>query len=130
MESIDLSQAPTSEQLIRITEWLAGADYRVIRPMTIRTAYCTENPPEKLITVAILDTETTGTNPTHDKIIELGMLLGVTSRRVVGQGIHGSSRIRMLNGSRTHMREVNRRQRCRRSRPHLQSHVFIDLSHC
>lgn len=49
---------------------------------------------------------------------------GVTSRRVVGQGIHGSSRIRMLDISRTHTREVNRRQRCRRSRPHLQSHVF------
>ena len=75
MESIDFSQAPTPEQVSRITEWLARADHRVIRPMPFRSAYCTENPPEKLITVAILDTETTGTNTTRDKIIELGMLL-------------------------------------------------------
>ena len=75
MESIDFSQAPTPEQLGKVIEWLARADHRVIRPMTLRSTYCTENPPERLITVAILDTETTGTNPTLDKIIELGMLL-------------------------------------------------------
>lgn len=75
METMDFSQAPSPEQLARITEWLARADHRVIRPMTIRTAYSQDTPPEKLITVAILDTETTGTNPVRDKIIELGMLL-------------------------------------------------------
>ena len=75
MESIDFSQAPTPEQLGKIMEWLARADHRVIRPMTFRSICCAENPPERLITVAILDTETTGTNSARDKIIELGMLL-------------------------------------------------------
>lgn len=75
LETIDLNQAPSQEQLARITDWLARADHRVIQPMVIRTAYCEETPPAKLITVAILDTETTGTNQARDKIIELGMLL-------------------------------------------------------
>lgn len=75
MDSIDFKQAPSPEQLARITEWLAKADHRVIRPMVARTSYSEETPPEKLITVAILDTETTGTNTVRDKIIELGMLL-------------------------------------------------------
>jgi DNA polymerase-3 subunit epsilon len=43
--------------------------------MEVRSTYCKDAPPEKLITVAILDTETTGTNHTKDKIIELGMVL-------------------------------------------------------
>lgn len=75
METIDLSQTPTQEQLSRITEWLARAGHRVIQPMVIRSTYSEETPPAKLITVAILDTETTGTNQARDKIIELGILL-------------------------------------------------------
>lgn len=75
METIDFNQMPNPEQLARVTEWLARADHRVIRPLVIRTTYSEEPPPEKLITVAILDTETTGTNAARDKIIELGMLL-------------------------------------------------------
>lgn len=75
MPSIDLTREPTPEELNFISEWLARANYRVIRPMLIRDSFTDALPPEKLITVAILDTETTGTNSSQDKIIELGMVL-------------------------------------------------------
>lgn len=74
MKSIDLAQNPTTEQVSEITEWLARADYRVIRPLQIRQCFSDASPPEKLITVAILDTETTGTIQGRDKIIELGIV--------------------------------------------------------
>lgn len=74
MEKIDFNSAPTAEQVVGITEWLSLGGYRVIRPLQIRTSFCDEPRPEKLITVAILDTETTGTNQSRDKIIELGIV--------------------------------------------------------
>jgi DNA polymerase-3 subunit epsilon len=74
MNSIDLSQAPSPEQLSRVIDWLGQSNYRVIRPLDIRTQFCNDTAPEKLITVAILDTETTGMNPAKDKIIELGIV--------------------------------------------------------
>ncbi len=74
MKSIDLAQNPTTEQVLKITDWLARGDYRVIRPLQIRQCYSDASPPEKLITVAILDTETTGTTQGRDKIIELGIV--------------------------------------------------------
>lgn len=75
MASIDFTQEPKSEELNLVSEWLERANYRVIRPLMIRESFTSNPPPEKLITVAILDTETTGTNSTQDKIIELGMVL-------------------------------------------------------
>ena len=75
MKSIDTTLAPSAEQVAQATDWLARSGYRVIRPLPVRTRYSDAPPPEKLITVAILDTETTGTDPTRDKIIELGMVL-------------------------------------------------------
>ena len=75
MDSIDFSCEPTLEQVALATDWLQRGGYRVIRPLQPRMTYCEAPPPEKLITVAILDTETTGTNPDRDKIIELGMVL-------------------------------------------------------
>jgi DNA polymerase III subunit epsilon len=75
METIDLSLEPSAQQISRVADWLARGNCRVIRPLPPRTAYSDAPPPEKLITVAILDTETTGTNPAFDKIIELGMVL-------------------------------------------------------
>jgi len=74
MTTIDLNQAPSPGQLSRVIDWLTQSNYRVTRPLEIRTQYCDAQPPEKLITVAILDTETTGTNPAKDKIIELGIV--------------------------------------------------------
>lgn len=71
---IDFTSQPTSEQIKLATDWLGKANFRVIRPLEIRSAYATDQPPEKLITVAILDTETTGTNQSRDKIIELGIV--------------------------------------------------------
>lgn len=71
---IDLTNLPTPEQINLATDWLGKANVRVIRPLEIRSAYCTDQPPEKLITVAILDTETTGTNQSRDKVIELGIV--------------------------------------------------------
>ena len=75
MTTIDLGQDPKPETLAAIADWLARADYKLIRPLDIRSAYCAEPPQEKLITVAVLDTETTGTQPSKDKIIELGIVL-------------------------------------------------------
>jgi DNA polymerase-3 subunit epsilon len=75
MKTIDFSREPNAEQVTLATDWLARGGYRVIRPLQARTAYSEAPPPEKLITVAILDTETTGTNQAKDKIIELGMVL-------------------------------------------------------
>lgn len=75
MKTIDFNLVPSAEQVTLATDWLARGDYRVIRPLPMRTTYSDAPPPAKLITVAILDTETTGTNPDRDKIIELGMVL-------------------------------------------------------
>lgn len=75
MVHIDFTHAPKQEELNTVSEWLARANYRVIRPLLIRESFTDTPPPEKLITVAILDTETTGTNSNQDKIIELGIVL-------------------------------------------------------
>lgn len=74
MTSIDLTSQPTPAQIKFVTDWLAQADYRVVRPLEIRSIFSEDQPPEKRITVAILDTETTGINPARDKIIELGIV--------------------------------------------------------
>jgi DNA polymerase-3 subunit epsilon len=74
MTTIDLNQAPDAKQLSSVIDWLTQADYRVVRPLEFRTEFCNDIAPEKLISVAVLDTETTGTNPAKDKIIELGIV--------------------------------------------------------
>lgn len=71
----DYSIPPTIEQVERISEWLSLAGCRVVRPLVIRDTYSRERPPKKLVTIAILDTETTGLDVTRDKVIELGMVL-------------------------------------------------------
>jgi len=71
---IDLSQDPTPDQIASVADWLGRANCRVIRPLEIRSTYCDKPSQEKLITVAILDTETTGTNAQKDKVIELGIV--------------------------------------------------------
>ena len=75
MDPLDFSATSTPAQITQATEWLAQAGYRVIRPLEVRALYNDSTPPAKLITVAILDTETTGTNTARDKILELGMVL-------------------------------------------------------
>jgi DNA polymerase-3 subunit epsilon len=75
MTSIDFAKEPTNKELELVSEWLERANYRVIRPLRIRGNYTDDLPPEKLITVAILDTETTGTDSSQDKILELGIVL-------------------------------------------------------
>jgi DNA polymerase-3 subunit epsilon len=75
MPTIDLNTEPQSEQVSQVTAWLSRADYRVIRPLLTRLSFSAAQPPERLITVAVLDTETTGINYGRDKLIELGMVL-------------------------------------------------------
>jgi DNA polymerase-3 subunit epsilon len=75
MATIDFDQSPTEDQVGLVSDWLQRANYRVIRPLNIRTQFSADLPPEDLITVAILDTETTGVIPEKDKIIELGIVL-------------------------------------------------------
>lgn len=55
--------------------WLNSQNYRVTRPFTPRTSYCYLSPPSNLLKAAIIDVETTGTNLTSDKIIELGIVV-------------------------------------------------------
>ena len=64
----------TAESIRAATDCLTQAGYRVIRPLEFRDTYSETRPPEKLVSVAILDTETTGTNTAKDKIIELGIV--------------------------------------------------------
>lgn len=75
MDTIDQNCLPDPAQIRQMKELLLKSGYRVIRPLDIRMNYSNEQPPEKLITIAILDTETTGINHSQDKIIELGMVL-------------------------------------------------------
>jgi len=58
-----------------VIDWLKSQGHKVIRPFTPRTFYCDAPPPAKLLKTAILDIETTGINPTTDKIIELGIVI-------------------------------------------------------
>ena len=71
----DFTQAPNPEQIRLVSDWLAQANYKVIRPLEIRSAYSDDPAPEKLITVAVLDTETTGISHARDKVIELGIVV-------------------------------------------------------
>ena len=75
MENITSSPLPDPDQIREMTELLSRSGYRVIRPLDVRMTYSDALAPDKLITVAILDTETTGINHSQDKIIELGMVL-------------------------------------------------------
>ena len=58
-----------------IVDWLKSQDYRITRPFTPRTSYCDTPPTANLLKAAILDIETTGTNLTSDKIVELGIVV-------------------------------------------------------
>lgn len=62
-------------ELDQLLERLAERGYRISREFKPRTAYTEDLPPQKLVKAMILDTETTGTDPAHDKIIELGIVL-------------------------------------------------------
>lgn len=66
--------SPTPNAIRLATDCLTQAGYRVVRPLEIRSSYSDAPRPNKLIQVAILDTETTGTNPGKDKLIELGIV--------------------------------------------------------
>lgn len=67
----NLSPAQLDQLLAGLTE----RGYRISQEFKPRTAYAEGPPPQKLVKAMILDTETTGTNPARDKIIELGMVL-------------------------------------------------------
>lgn len=69
------SEKPSQDQINNASECLERGGYQVIRPLEPREAFCTDFPPEKLITVAILDTETTGLDQNKDKLIELGIVM-------------------------------------------------------
>src|SRR5579862_7771746 len=49
-----------------------SGDYRIIRRLHPRTEYHPADDNPKVV-AAVVDVETTGTDPAHDKIIELGM---------------------------------------------------------
>ena len=62
-------------------EWLESQNYKIIRPFTPRDYYydAPASPfnvlPANLLKIAILDTETTGTNQEIDRVIELGIVI-------------------------------------------------------
>jgi DNA polymerase-3 subunit epsilon len=63
---------PTLEKMAR--SLVESGDYRLLRRLEPQTAYYPADDSPKLI-AAIVDVETTGTNPDRDKIIELGFCL-------------------------------------------------------
>jgi DNA polymerase-3 subunit epsilon len=75
MDRAEDSTLPSPVQIREMADALTRCGYRIIRPLETRMSFSDKPRPEKLITVAILDTETTGTNASKDKIIELGMIL-------------------------------------------------------
>lgn len=66
---------PEQIKLDEAIKLLKANGYRVTRPFEPRTTYSDSTPPAKLLKAAILDTETTGTNQSTDKIIELGIVV-------------------------------------------------------
>ena len=62
------------EETESLLQQLSEMGYRFTRPLSTRTCYSDDTPPEKLLKAIILDTETTGFNQDTDKIIELGMV--------------------------------------------------------
>lgn len=68
---------PTENQTILddAIKVLKSHDYKVIRPFGERKFYSDAIPTSKLVKAAIVDTETTGTNQSVDKIIELGIVI-------------------------------------------------------
>lgn len=65
----------TQYQLEDVLSWLESQNIRTIMPFSPRTSYCNGAPSGPLLKAAIIDTETTGTDFTKDKIIELGIVL-------------------------------------------------------
>ena len=57
-----------------VVNWLKSQNYRITRPFTPRAFYCDAPPPSNLLKAIILDTETTGINLLHDRIIELALV--------------------------------------------------------
>lgn len=57
-----------------LLESLKDLGYRFTRPLVERSSYLTEPANNKMLRAVILDTETTGTDYSQDKIIELGMV--------------------------------------------------------
>ena len=64
-----------NNELADAIELLSNSGYRVTRPFEAPTSYSDAPPTGKLVKAAVLDTETTGLNPTTDKIIELGIVV-------------------------------------------------------
>lgn len=67
----EITSAEIGSQLFQLSQ----LGYRFTRPFTSRTCYSDATPSEKLVKAIILDTETTGTDSTKDRIIELGMVM-------------------------------------------------------
>lgn len=65
----------TNTNLEEAINVLKANEYKVTRPLVQRESYSYNPPPAKLLKAAIVDTETTGTNQTIDKIIELGIVI-------------------------------------------------------
>lgn len=57
-----------------VTLLVNNPDYKIIRRISSRKSFA-ENDGRALLRGVVVDTETTGTNPDHDAIIELGMVL-------------------------------------------------------
>jgi DNA polymerase-3 subunit epsilon len=53
---------------------LKALGYRFTRPLEVRSSYLIEPTNTKMLRAVILDTETTGTDYTQDRVIELGMV--------------------------------------------------------
>lgn len=75
METKVLGPGRDTEQVEAAKALLTELGYRISRLFEPRPFYSDGTPPPKVMKAAILDTETTGTNPQRDKIIELGIVV-------------------------------------------------------
>jgi DNA polymerase-3 subunit epsilon len=69
------NQESSRFNLDEVLEFFKAQDIRFTVPFSPRKSYCNNKPSSRLLKAAILDTETTGTNPLVDKIIELGIVI-------------------------------------------------------
>ena len=70
------SSTPNDSAIADAAQLLAShRDFKIIRRITPRTVFTENNDGTALSKAVVVDTETTGTNPDKDAIIELGMVL-------------------------------------------------------
>lgn len=70
-----MNNSPSASEFDALLQLLTAHGYRFTRQFTPRSSYSKSPPPKNLVKAIVLDTETTGTDGSKDRIIELGMVV-------------------------------------------------------